>query len=151
MFGPPPLLSPPQALRSPSLRVGSASPGILGDTRRCSGAHAWIGSLIRHWREDPGAAYRTWFLWEQHIKNLRSIRRGLQAVVEEIKGDTFGNTYHSSSLETVVHAIAEQRQVFKGADHAFLWKPKLSNVFLVAPANTRATFGPNSPVPPSPA
>jgi type II restriction enzyme len=25
----------------------------------------------------------------------------------------------------VVHSIAEQRQIFKGADHAFLWKPKL--------------------------
>jgi type II restriction enzyme len=24
-----------------------------------------------------------------------------------------------------VHSIAEQRQIFKGADHAFLWKPKL--------------------------
>nr|WP_274704803.1 type II restriction endonuclease [Deinococcus geothermalis] len=28
-------------------------------------------------------------------------------------------------METVVHSIAEQRQIFKGADHAFLWKPKL--------------------------
>ena len=45
---------------------------------------AWIGNLIRHWREDPGASYRTWFLWEERIKNFRSIRRGLQAVVEEI-------------------------------------------------------------------
>lgn len=86
---------------------------------------AWIGNLVRHWRDDPGASYRTWFLWEERIKNFRSIRRGLQAVVEEIKADTFGNTYRGSSLETVVHSIAEQRQVFKGADHAFLWKPKL--------------------------
>lgn len=33
--------------------------------------------------------------------------------------------YRDSSLETVVGSIAEQRQIFKGADHAFLWKPKL--------------------------
>jgi type II restriction enzyme len=33
--------------------------------------------------------------------------------------------YKGSSLETVVGSIAEQRQIFKGADHAFLWKPKL--------------------------
>ena len=85
----------------------------------------WIGNLIRHWREDPGASYRTWFLWEERIKNFRSIRRGLQAVIDEIRADTFGNAYRGSSLETVVHSIAEQRQVFKGADHAFLWKPKL--------------------------
>ena len=25
----------------------------------------------------------------------------------------------------MVHSVAEQRQIFKGADHAFLWKPKL--------------------------
>jgi type II restriction enzyme len=41
------------------------------------------------------------------------------------RGGTFGATYKGSSLETVVGSIAEQRQIFKGADHAFLWKPKL--------------------------
>ncbi len=85
----------------------------------------WVANLIRHWRDDPGASYRTWFLWEERIKNFRSIRRGLQAVVDEIRADAFGNAYRGSSLETVVHSIAEQRQVFRGADHAFLWKPKL--------------------------
>ncbi|MBI0445594.1 type II restriction endonuclease, partial [Deinococcus sp. DB0503] len=43
----------------------------------------------------------------------------------EIEAGTFGTQYRGSSLETVVHSIAEQRQIFKGADHAFLWKPKL--------------------------
>ena len=43
----------------------------------------------------------------------------------EIEAGTFGNVYKGSSLETVVGSIAEQRQMFKGADHAFLWKPKL--------------------------
>ena len=85
----------------------------------------WVGDLIRHWRDDDGATYRTWFLWDARIKNFRSIRRGLQEVVTEIKADTFGNTYRGSSLETVLDSIAEQRQVFKGADHAFMWKPKL--------------------------
>ncbi len=85
----------------------------------------WIENLVRHWRNDPGGAYQTWFVWHERIKNFRSIRRGLQAVVDEIKADTFGNAYRGSSLETVVASIAEQRQIFKGADHAFLWKPKL--------------------------
>ena len=48
-----------------------------------------------------------------------------RAVVAEIDAGTFGNAYKGSSLETVVGSIAEQRQIFKGADHAFLWKPKL--------------------------
>jgi type II restriction enzyme len=84
-----------------------------------------VGDLIQHWRNDDGGTYRTWFLWEARIKNFRSIRRGLQEVIGEIKADTFGNAYRGSSLETVLDSIAEQRQVFKGADHAFMWKPKL--------------------------
>lgn len=82
-------------------------------------------AMIDRWRQDAGGTYQTWFLWDERIKNFRSIRRGLQVVVKEIEADTFGNAYRGSPLETVVHAIAEQRQIFKGADHAFLWKPKL--------------------------
>ena len=81
--------------------------------------------LLQRWQRDPVATYCTWFRWEERIKNFRSIRRGLQAVVQEIEAGTFGNAYRGSSLETVVSAVAEQRQIFKGADHAFLWKPKL--------------------------
>ncbi len=84
-----------------------------------------VRDLIVRWREDPGGTYRTWFLWEERLKNFRSIRRGLSVVVEEIHNRTFGTAYRDSSLETVVHSIAEQRQLFRGADHAFLWKPKL--------------------------
>lgn len=84
-----------------------------------------ISTLLQRWREDAGGTYRTWFLWEERLKNFRSIRRGLAQVVQEIEAGTFGNLYKGSSLETVVGSIAEQRQVFKGADHAFLWKPKL--------------------------
>ena len=82
-------------------------------------------ALISRWREDPRGTYQTWFLWEQRLKNFRSIRRGISEVVAEIETNTFGNVYKGSSLEVVVGSIAEQRQMFKGADHAFLWKPKL--------------------------
>jgi type II restriction enzyme len=84
-----------------------------------------LQALISRWRDDPGGTYCNWFLWEERLKNFRSIRRGLAQVVEEINAGTFGNVYKGSSLETVVGSIAEQRQIFKGADHAFLWKPKL--------------------------
>lgn len=84
-----------------------------------------LASLIEKWKADPGSTYRSWFLWDDRLKNFRSIRRGLAAVVREIKAGTFGNTYRGSSLEVVVASVAEQRQIFKGADHAFLWKPKL--------------------------
>jgi hypothetical protein len=82
-------------------------------------------ALIERWRADAAGTYRTWFLWEERLKNFRSIRRGIAAVVAQIESGAFGTAYKGSSLETVVGSIAEQRQIFKGADHAFLWKPKL--------------------------
>jgi len=89
------------------------------------GDHDAVRTLLERWRDDAGGTYRTWFLWEERLKNFRSIRRGIEAVVDEIDAGSFGNVYKGSSLETVVGSIAEQRQIFKGADHAFLWKPKL--------------------------
>lgn len=84
-----------------------------------------IGKLILRWKEDPYSTYATWFLWTERLKNFRSIRRGIAQVVQDIEAGSFGNAYRGSSLETVVGSVAEQRQIFKGADHAFLWKPKL--------------------------
>lgn len=84
-----------------------------------------LARLIEHWKADAHSTYNTWFLWEERLKNFRSIRRGIGQVVRDIDSGTFGNAYRGSSLETVVGSIAEQRQIFKGADHAFLWKPKL--------------------------
>ena len=100
-----------------------------------------IRILVQRWRNDPNGTYQTWFLWEERLKNFRSIRRGLSQVVAEIAAGTFGNVYKGSSLETVVGSIAEQRQIFKGADHAFLWKPKLRIPDIYeSPANQQA-FG----------
>jgi len=98
-------------------------------------------TLIQRWREDPNATYRSWFLWEERVKNFRSIRRGIQQVVADIGAGTFGNAYRGSSLETVVHSIAEQRQIFKGADHAFLWKPKLRIPDIYENPDNQRAFG----------
>lgn len=84
-----------------------------------------LDRLIGHWKSDPHSTYNTWFLWEERLKNFRSIRQGIGQVVRDIEAGSFGNAYRGSSLETVVGSVAEQRQIFKGADHAFLWKPKL--------------------------
>ncbi|MCM2332337.1 MAG: type II restriction endonuclease [Anaeromyxobacteraceae bacterium] len=100
-----------------------------------------LEALIRRWRDDPGGTYRTWFLWEERLKNFRSIRRGLGVVVDEIAKGTFGNVYRGSSLEVVVGAIAEQRQMFKGADHAFFWKPKLRIPDIYEDAGNQRAFG----------
>jgi type II restriction enzyme len=98
-------------------------------------------SLIARWKEDAGGTYRSWFLWDQRIKNFRSIRTGIAEVVREIEARSFGNVYKGSSLETVVHSIAEQRQIFKGADHAFLWKPKLRIPDIYEDSENQRAFG----------
>ena len=100
-----------------------------------------LSELIARWREDEGATYQTWFLWDQRLKNFRSIRRGIAAVVQEIEAGTFGNAYKGSSLQTVVGSIAEQRQIFKGADHAFLWKPKLRIPDIYEDDSNQKAFG----------
>ena len=100
-----------------------------------------IEALIARWREDTAGTYRTWFLWEERLKNFRAVRRGIAAVVAEIECGTFGNVYKGSSLETVVGAIAEQRQMFKGADHAFLWKPKLRIPDIYESRENQVAFG----------
>jgi type II restriction enzyme len=104
---------------------------VVADTRQ----------LIDRWRDDPDGTYRSWFLWDQRLKNFRSIRRGIGVVVDEIKRGAFGNVYKGSSLETVVGAIAEQRQIFKGADHAFLWKPKLRIPDIYEARDNQLAFG----------
>ena len=105
------------------------------------GVQERLRDLIGEWRRDPAATYQTWFLWDERLKNFRSIRRGIGQVVEEIEAGQFGVAYRGSSLETIVHSVAEQRQIFKGADHAFLWKPKLRIPDIYEnPANQRA-FG----------
>ena len=55
--------------------------------------HDPLRTLITRWREDPGGTYRTWFLWEERLKNFGSIRRGLAEVGTEIEAGSFGNVY----------------------------------------------------------
>jgi type II restriction enzyme len=100
-----------------------------------------IKPLLTLWRDDPGGTYRTWFLWKDRLRNFGAIRRGLAEVVGEIQAGTFGNLYRGSALEPVVKSIAEQRQIFKGADHAFLWKPKLRIPDIYENAENQRAFG----------
>lgn len=96
-----------------------------------------VRQLIARRKRGPGGTYSTWFLWEERLKNFRSIRRGIGQVAREIADRRFGNACRGSSLETVVGSIAEQRQIFRGADHAFLWKPKLRQSALLHPSDDR--------------
>lgn len=82
--------------------------------------------IIEQYKNDVDSVYHTWFLHNSdRLKAFRTIRKGLAKVINEIEDDSFGNDFKVSSLEMVVTAISEQKQVFEGAAHAFYWKPKL--------------------------
>lgn len=72
------------------------------------------GFILRR-RDDPAGTYQRWFLWDERLKNFRSIRRGLQQVVSEIADGSSEVAHRDSSLETVIHSIAEQCQIFQGS------------------------------------
>lgn len=83
-------------------------------------------NVINEYKKDTESVYHTWFINnDDRLKAFRTIRKGLIKVISDIEEGTFGSDFKGSSLETVVTAISEQKQVFEGAAHAFFWKPKL--------------------------
>ncbi len=82
--------------------------------------------IVEMYRQDPESVYHTWFTNNaERLKAFRSIRRGVEKIVDDIEAGNFGNDFKGSSLELVLTCITEQKQVFEGAAHAFFWKPKL--------------------------
>ena len=49
-----------------------------------------LRTLIERWREDPGTTYQSWFLWEERLKNFRSIGRGIGQVIHKIESSFKG-------------------------------------------------------------
>lgn len=82
--------------------------------------------IAKDYIQDSESVYHTWFLNnDDRLKAFRTIKKGLNDVIDDIESRTFGNDFKGSRLEAVVTAISEQKQVFEGAAHAFFWKPKL--------------------------
>lgn len=85
-----------------------------------------LQKIINVYKNDIESVHHTWFLNnEERLKAFRTIKKGLSVVVSDIENGTFGTDFKGSSLEIVVTAISEQKQIFEGAAHAFYWKPKL--------------------------
>lgn len=100
-----------------------------------------LEALIQRYRTDPESVFHTWFLGEDRLKAFRTIRRGVQVVVEDIQEGRFSQDYRGSSLEVVMTAITEQKQVFEGAAHAFYWKPKLRIPDIYEHRENQSAFG----------
>ena len=98
--------------------------------------------LVARYKSDSESVYNTWFIDnETRLKAFRSIRRGVNDVVQAIQAGTFGNDFKGSSLETVLDCITEQKQVFEGAAHAFYWKPKMRIPDIYENENHKREFG----------
>lgn len=83
----------------------------------------YFEQFIREYRSDVESVYQTWFINNnERLKAFRIIRTGIKKVIEEIENNEFGCDFKESSLEAVVTVIAEQKQVFEGAAHAFYRK-----------------------------
>lgn len=99
-------------------------------------------SLINQYKDDSESVYNTWFINnEERLKAFRSIRRGVNQVVEDIKSNSFPNDFKDSSLEFVLSCIAEQKQVFVGVAHPFYWKPKLRIPDIYENPQNKIAFG----------
>lgn len=86
---------------------------------------SWFGRVIDDYKTDKQSVYNAWFIDSERLKYFGAIRRGITTVVSDIKHGSFPNELKASSLEVVVEAIAEQRQIFAGSAHPWFWKPKL--------------------------
>ena len=101
-----------------------------------------VSKIIERYKHDPASVYNTWFIGgEERLKAFRSIRRGVLQVIEEIKAEKFGNDFKGSSLEVVLTAITEQKQVFEGAAHPFYWKPKMRISDIYENQTNKKAFG----------
>lgn len=99
-------------------------------------------SIIRQYKDDPASVYNTWFVGsEERLKAFRAIRRGVLQVVDDVKTEKFGNDFKGSSLEFVLTAITEQKQVFEGAAHPFYWKPKMRIPDIYENQKNKRAFG----------
>jgi type II restriction enzyme len=103
---------------------------------------AILQPLIDTYKSDDESVFNTWFINnDERLKAFRSIRRGVEQVVEDIKANRFPNDFRDSSLEFVLNCITEQKQVFMGASHAFYWKPKLRIPDIYENPENKQAFG----------
>lgn len=101
-----------------------------------------LQSILTIFKQDQESVFNTWFINnDERLKAFRSIRHGVKKVIEDIKNKRFGNDFKGSSLEVVLNAITEQKQIFIGASHAFYWKPKLRIPDIYEDEENKIAFG----------
>lgn len=103
---------------------------------------AYFISLITRYKSESELLYKTWFLnSEQRLKAFRNVRSGVQKVIGAISEGIFPNDLKGSPLEQVLNEIINQREIFEGAKHAFMWKPKLRIPDIYENEDNKRAFG----------
>jgi len=98
--------------------------------------------IIEQYKYDTESVYNTWFVNnDERLKAFRSIRKGIQQVIDDIHNGSFPSDFKGSSLEFVIGCISEQKQVFAGASHPFYWKPKLRIPDIYENEKNKLAFG----------
>lgn len=73
-----------------------------------------LSQITQQCKEDKQSVFNTWFINnEERLKAFRSIRRGVQQVVDDIKNKKFVNDFKGTSLEFVLKCITEQSRYLR--------------------------------------
>jgi type II restriction enzyme len=86
----------------------------------------YLTDIFNQYMEKSSLLYQTWFIHsEERLHAFSQVRKGSKQIVSTIRNGTFPRDLNGSALESVMDVIAGQTEIFKGAKHAFMWKPKL--------------------------
>ncbi|WP_281164398.1 type II restriction endonuclease [Liquorilactobacillus sicerae] len=86
----------------------------------------YLTDLFNQYSRKEELLYQSWFIHsEDRLKAFNQVRKGTKKIIITIKDGTFPRDLHGSALEEVMNTISSQQEIFKGAKHAFMWKPKL--------------------------
>ncbi|WP_206106133.1 hypothetical protein [Olivibacter sp. XZL3] len=89
-----------------------------------------LHSIIQQYKADRESVYNTWFTNnEERLKAFRSIRRGVQQIVDDIKNKKFGNDFKGSSLEFVLTCITEFELYRRGMENSELHSTYQTSLF----------------------
>ena len=70
--------------------------------------------------------YHHWFIRsEKRLRAFKQVRKYKQELIDSINNVKFPPDIKGYTLEKVMDVIASQSEIFKGAQHAFMWKSKL--------------------------
>ncbi|EAC6768488.1 type II restriction endonuclease, partial [Listeria monocytogenes] len=88
--------------------------------------NTYLTDVFNQYKTRENLLYQTWFIKsEKRLRAFKRVRKYVQLFIKHVNNGTFPTDFKNSALEDIMDVIAEQTEIFKGAKHAFMWKPKL--------------------------